>query len=306
MIIFNTNAIRALKLIKMFAYMEFFPSFSNLLVLILLTLVAYQREVPIYARLSSFLITGLASWFVMEYAFKRMAKDGDRIHPLPMRSILKVSVPMFLTSTMYLVMGQIGVLMIGAFRTEAEVGYFSVAVKLATLSSFVINTINTIAAPKFSELYYSKKFDDLFYVARKAAKLVLWTTFPIIIGLLVFGMLVLKYIFGSEFSVAYPAMAIMLSGQLVISMLGSAEKFLNMTGQQKTLGYILIGGTLANVILNFILIPIYGILGASLATVCGNLFWNISAMIYIKAHYGKSIAYIPGFLRRPRNIKFGQ
>ena len=55
-----------------------------------------------------------------------------------------------------------------------------------------------------------------------------------------------------------------------------------MTGKQKKLNNILISGLIVNVVLNLVLIPIYGIEGAAIATLISMVFWNslIVAVIY--------------------------
>ena len=55
-----------------------------------------------------------------------------------------------------------------------------------------------------------------------------------------------------------------------------------MTGKQQKLNKILIAGLFINVILNFVLIPSYGIEGAAIATLISMLFWNslIVSVIY--------------------------
>ncbi len=55
-----------------------------------------------------------------------------------------------------------------------------------------------------------------------------------------------------------------------------------MTGKQKKLNNILISGLIVNVILNLVLIPVYGIEGAAIATLISMVFWNsmIVAVIY--------------------------
>ena len=60
-----------------------------------------------------------------------------------------------------------------------------------------------MAAPKFSELFHYQKIDELFYVAKKSAKLIFWTTSPIIIFLIVMGKPVLSLLYGNDFVAAY-------------------------------------------------------------------------------------------------------
>ncbi len=65
-------------------------------------------------------------------------------------------------------------------------------------------------------------------------------------------------------------------------MCGPGAIYLNMTGKQKKLNNILISGLIVNVVLNLVLIPIYGIEGAATATLISMVFWNsmIVALIY--------------------------
>jgi O-antigen/teichoic acid export membrane protein len=134
---------------------------------------------------------------------------------------------------MAFVIGQTGVIMLGMFRSEAEVGYYAIAVKLGTLTAFILNAVNSMAAPKFSELFHSEKMDELTYVAKKSAKLIFWTTAPILLGLIILGKSELKIAFGAEFVVAYPALVLLVLGQFVHSISGGPGLFMNMTVNQK-------------------------------------------------------------------------
>ena len=121
--------------------------------------------------------------------------------------------------------GQTGVLLLGIFRTETEVGYYAIAVKLATLTAFILQAVNSMAGPKFSELYHARKMDELFYVARKSSKLIFGTTIPVLIILFAFGKIVLSLLFGQEFQVAYVALTFLVAGQFVNSISGCADNF---------------------------------------------------------------------------------
>jgi O-antigen/teichoic acid export membrane protein len=187
--------------------------------------------------------------------------------------------------------------MLGIYRSESEVGYYSIAVKLATLTAFVLQAINTMAAPKFSELYHTGKMDELFHVARKSTKLIFWTTIPILVVLVLFGKPILGLLFGRDFTVAYPAMVLLIVGQFANSISGSTGNFMNMTGRQKIFRNIIFLSALINIVLCFVLIPRFGINGAAFAGMISLSFWNIYTLIYIKIHFGSSIGYIPTWRR---------
>jgi O-antigen/teichoic acid export membrane protein len=293
--ILNTEAVRGLKLIKTFAFMQALPSLSNLLLLVPLTIMFLRRDNPVYTYLVSLAVTGLLGWMVMEVAFKGKMRPEDEVLTMPASSILSISLPMLMSRTMTFVIGQTGVIMLGMFRTEAEVGYYTIAVKLAMLTSFVLQAINSIIAPKFSELFHSGKMDELFYVAKKATKLVFWTSVPILLGLVLLGKPLLGYFFGWEFAAAYPALVLLVLGQFVNSISGSTAQFMNMTGNQNVFRNTILGAAIVNVSLNLLLIPKLGIIGAATAAMASITFLNITTLLYVKTKFAKTTGYLPLF-----------
>lgn len=293
MMLLNTSAVRGLRLIKLFAVMQFLPQMCNLVFLIAVGLLWPARDVPVYAVLFGFAATGIIGWFAMEFAFKRRMSSKDTVHFLAGREILSISLPMFMTATMVFIIGQTGVLILCMFRSEAEVGYYAIAVKLATLTAFMLRAINSMAGPKFSEYFHTNQMDDLFYVAKKSAKLIFFTTIPILLVLLFLGKPILGMVYGPEFTVAYPALAILIMGQFVNSISGSTGILMNMTGNQKTFRNIMVIAAGGNIVLNFWLTPRYGIIGASLSAMISYCIWNISTLIFLKKKFGKTTAFIP-------------
>ncbi len=289
----NTHAVRGVGLIKAFAIMQVFPPATFLLVLIGFTLIHGDQDSPVYAQLASWAATAVVGVAIMEFYFKSQIRPGDSASSMPLWEILRISSPMMMTASMQFVIGQTGVLFIGVYGNESDVGYYAIAVKMATLSSFVLYAINSMAAPKFSALYHKGALDELFYVARKSTRLIFWTTVPVLIVLLVAGGPLLDILFGAEFRSAYPAMVILLVGQFANSIAGSTGVFMNMTGHQLVFRNVMVTAGLINIALSVLLIPRFGITGAAIAgTVC-IASWNIFTLAYIKRRYGESIAYIP-------------
>lgn len=66
-----------------------------------------------------------------------------------------------------------------------------------------------------------------------------------------------------------------------------------MTGKQKVFSKITMFSGLVNIILNLILIPIYSIDGASIATGFSILITNILGVIYVKRKYNFLPIYLP-------------
>jgi len=291
----NTQAIRGVRLVRVFAFMQILPSLSKLAILIPITIFCFHPDNPVYAMFASIAITALAGALIMDRTFKQKTSPHDVLHPMPMKEILSISLPMLMTAGMFFLLKQIGVIMLGMYRPESEVGYYAAAVKLAALTAFVFQAINSMAAPKFSELFHTGKIDELFDVARKTAKLMFWTTAPIIVFLIVLGRPVLSLLYGDDFAVAYGVMVILVTGQFINGACGSTGIFMNMTGHQKALRNIIAGAAILCVVLNLALTPVLGMAGAALATIAGIICWNFAVLIFMKLKFGRTTAYFPLF-----------
>ncbi len=289
---YNTQAVRGLRLIRTFALMQILPHAAMLLILFLLLLRGSQANDPVYAQLFAWGITAIIGVAIMNRAFRQRQKPTDIIQSLPVKDILILSSPMLMTASMTFIVGQVGVLILGIYRSPVEVGYYSAAVKLATLTTFVLQAINSMAAPKFSELFHLGNIDELFFVAKKTTKLIFWTTVPILLLLVFFGHYALS-LFGKEFTGAYYPMLILVIGQFVNSVSGPTGHFMNMTGHQRVFRNIIGLASGVSVAFSFLLIPTFGFYGAALAATGSLVLWNVCTLIYIKIKYGMTIGYFP-------------
>ncbi|WP_459938082.1 flippase [Desulfonatronum parangueonense] len=293
LMLLTQQSVRGLRLIRAFALMQLMPQLSKLLILLLLTFIMFHQDNPVYALMGSYAVTAIIGLWIMHHVFYGKVQSSDVRHELPLRKILTVSFPMLMAATMTFIIGETGVLMIGIFRPEAEVGYYSIAVKLATLSSFVLTAINSMAAPKFSELFHSNRIEELFAIAKKSSKLIFWTTTPILLFFIFLGKPVLQTIFGEPFSAAYPALVLLILGQFVNSISGATGYFMNMTGHQKVFRNIVFIAAMLNIGLNILLTPTYGLYGAAIAAMVSTMTWNIVTLVYIKSRFGKTTGYFP-------------
>jgi O-antigen/teichoic acid export membrane protein len=288
----NTSAVRGLSLIKTFAFMQVLPQASMLIILLILVLVSRQSNDPVYAQLAAWGVTALVGGLITDRTFRRRMQPGEHVQPMLLRELIALSAPMLMTASMGFIIGQSGVLILGIYRPASEVGYYAAAVKLSTLTSFVLQAINSMAAPKFSELFHTDQLNDLFYVAKKSTKLIFWSTTPILLFLMVLGFPVLS-LFGEKFSSAYVPMLILVAGQFVNSISGSTGCFMNMTGNQVIFRNIIIGASGLNLLLNFLLTSKGGMYGAAIAGAVSLALWNIWTLVYIKMKYGRTIGYLP-------------
>ncbi|RMA93317.1 flippase [Hydrogenothermus marinus] len=286
----HTESIRGLKKIKEYMFLQQAGIFIlSSIILGLITFFIYKNflhirdisQIPLLVFIFSIIIISITAYFLwIKFIQKRQEQKIDK-EKLSYAKILHVSIPMLFSSSLALIMGWTDTIMLGMFRTEEEVGIYNVALRLATVTSITLMAINTIAAPKFAEFWGKKDIEGLSKVAQQSTKIVFWTSFPILIIFLIFPKQILD-IFGEEFKAGALALIVLTIGQFVNAVAGSVGYILDMTGNQKFVQNIIFIGALLNIILNYLLIPIFGILGAAIASAISMIFWNFMFSIKVK------------------------
>jgi O-antigen/teichoic acid export membrane protein len=188
---------------------------------------------------------------------------------------------MAISAIAYFIMQSIDIIILTAYEGFESIAYYSVAVKLATVTALALMSVNIVVAPKIAEIYSTNDFEKLNKLINDSARIIFIISIPVLIILFVFSDFMLG-LFGENYVLAREALLLLLGGQLFSSFCGPGAVYLNMTGKQKKLNIILIAGLGINVILNLVLIPAYAIEGAAAATLISMIFWNslIVAVIY--------------------------
>lgn len=220
--------------------------------------------------------------------------EGSQSQATGHRQILSVSLPMFLTSSMVLVLDWTDTIMLGIFSGMESVGEYSVVLRLALITSFALTSVNTIILPKFSEMYWSNNTAGLRRVIGFANRLAFWTSVPFILLVALFSEQLLS-LFGRQFSVGTASLIILCFGQCVNSATGNVISLLNMTGHQKKSRNILMGSALMNIVGNMLLIPSLGIMGAAISTTASIIVRDVCATYCANQIFGFSTWYVPFF-----------
>jgi O-antigen/teichoic acid export membrane protein len=274
----NIDTLRALKRTiiselyrNLFRYLPFF------LAAILLFFIN-QTQWLVETYLLGFVILAIGSTIQVLYFFKKN-KDPDTEITFSYNNIFKKSFPMALSAVSYFLMQSIDIILLGKFIDFETVAYYSVAVKLATVTSLVLQSVNIIIAPKIAEIFDKKKYLEIKKLVKKSSRLIFLLSLPALLVLTIFTTWFLSF-FGEDYVVAKTALWFLLLGQFFNILCGPVAIYMNMTGKQNKLQIILALGLITNLVLNWILIPMYGMVGAASATAISMILWNTLAVAY--------------------------
>ncbi|MBC8399392.1 MAG: flippase [Flavobacteriales bacterium] len=293
------ESLRGLKKIAEFSFFyRMAQATFSIISIFIITQFYVDGNVPVYAYLSSLAIVSLLAFIVFFNSYNKIKQisDEEQIEELKYSEILKVSIPLMFAQSVQFIMAWTDKLMLGNMMGSEEVGIYFTAFKLSMFASIALMAINSIASPKFAELYGKKDFDGLKKVAHQSSKMIFLATLPLVLLFFAFPEFLLG-LFGEEFKVGVKAFVFLSFGKLISSFSGSVGNLLQMTGKQVIFMNVLFVGAIVNVLLNFFLIPKFGINGAALASMISLSMWNIIMVYFVKREFGFYTFYIP-FLKR--------
>ena len=293
---------QSLRGLKRIAEFSFFYRMSQSLFTVVSVLIIYcfiqDDEVPIYAYLVSLLLVSFLAFLSFRYNLnkKSYGKESAEMQILKYSQILKISIPLMFAQSVQFIMAWTDKLMLGSMTTTVDVGVYHTAFKLSMFAAVALMSVNSIASPKFAEMFAKKDFLGLKKVVHQSTKMIFWSSFPLVIVFFMFPDFLLG-LFGEEFKVGVTAFIFLSCGRLISSFSGSVGNILQMTGNQNIYAIILLIGAILNVVLNLILIPLYGINGAAIASMSSLIVWNLSMVLVVKQKFGFYTFYIP-FIKR--------
>lgn len=178
---------------------------------------------------------------------------------------------------------QIDSLMIGHFMGETDVGYYAIATIFMQGIILIPSAVQRITTPIIATYYGKKDYYSIGKLIKSTMLKVFVTTLFISLCIAVFGKFIIIALF-KDFLPAYSPMLILLIGYTIYSSVISVGGALSSVGKVKVIFKISIFCTLINVLLNIMLIPKYGLLGASIASSTSLILTSSIHMYCIKRY----------------------
>lgn len=183
------------------------------------------------------------------------------------RELLLFSIPLLGVAMLQVIMCWTDTLMLGYFKSSADVGLYNVAHPLAHFISFPLGALLVIYTPVITELYAQNMLHE---VRRNFSILTKWlcsATLPLFLIFFLFPEAVITSLFGANYIFAATALRILSLGYIINNFMGPNVATLIAIGKSKFMMWATLATAVLNIGLNICLIPPLGIVGAAIASV---------------------------------------
>ena len=197
-------------------------------------------------------------------------------------------------TTLYLYVNQI---MISKLRSTAEVGVYSAAANIVIALIFIPLMYANSIYPVISRFYITSK-KSLKLVYEKSFKYMLLLGLPIAAGIYSLSNKIIMILYGKDYMDSAIILAI-LSGYIFLKFLNPVTGYTLMAiNKQGTRLFGQASASVINIVLNFILIPRYGIAGAAVSTLITEIIFFIIYSSFA-GKYGFSLKFLMKFVYKP-------
>jgi O-antigen/teichoic acid export membrane protein len=253
---------------------KYIPAIAGAVIILMADKVEYLTDCYLFG----FVLLAAVTTSLAFYYLGRLERNPQK--SVTTREIVKTSYPISISGMAIFLLMSIDIMLLKKYMGNEYVAYYSSAVKIMTMLSVIMLTVNITISTQLSELYTSGRFNEIKKVVSNASRLTILLATPAALVVLIFPETLLGF-FGAQYTQAATALCILIVGQWASCYFGVVHMYLNMTQKQQYFQYILIVAVLINFGLNSWLVPIYGMSGAALAYVASTLFWNIASAIVI-------------------------
>lgn len=209
------------------------------------------------------------------------------------RQWMSTALPICLMAIAQSLQGQVDILILKHFSTIDDVGVFSAASRISLIVGFGIASISSVMSPTMAELItlnMRAELQRLLY--QTSAVTFLWAISALLFSFL-WGREILS-LFGPDFVRGYATLLLLLSAQCVIALAGNLGMLMVLTGHQVTAGWIYSIVVVGNIGLDIILVPVFGMEGAAMASLFVALISRIGIGYFLGRREGITASLISG------------
>lgn len=264
----------------------------NSIILVLGIILVSVKPLPIAVAIAYATGSGIGAFLISIIIKNHILELITKTNLKTLKLVLKTALPFAIITLMGSIMANTDIYMLGIWKTPEDIGMYSVAQRFYQFILIIPSMIASAILPLMSRLANNDN-DKFRIVLEKTILVFMIIGIPIAFGGLVLADQIMPLVFGPIYINAIPVLQIfmiMLLTSFPLILLINTTLVYN---EQKKLVLANIFGVLMNVILNYLLIPKFGITGAALATLVSSA--TVTFIVWVKIKKINHFEILPSF-----------
>lgn len=228
----------------------------------------------------AFIFSKLVGLFVTLFYSRKFTNYDFKLDTVFCKNLIFDSIPVGITVVLRAIYYRINLIILFSMKTSAEVGLYSSALTLVSSLSIIPTSIMLSLFPMFSE-YAKNSNEKLMKLYEKSFKLLIIISIPLAINIAYFSKDIIRLTYGQEFIDASFSLTILIWSQVFAFLNSLFQNVVVAVGKQKISAYMAMFMAIFNIIVSYLLIPQYSLLGASIAIVLTEALGTFFGYIYI-------------------------
>lgn len=243
--------------------------FKFISVLAMFLLVHEQKDYVVYAAIS--VLASAGSNFLNLTQIRKYI-DLKPVGPYNVRKHIRPVLVFFTMTCAATVYTNLDSVMLGFMATDADVGYYSAAVKIKNILVSVISALGTVIMPRVSYYFQRKMMDEFWKVISKAFRFVVLMAAPLMVYFMCFARNGIYFLSGATYELAVAPMVAIMPTLICIGLTSvMGLQILVPTGRENVVLKSYIVGAVVDCIVNALLIPKMQALGAAIGTLVAEM-----------------------------------
>jgi O-antigen/teichoic acid export membrane protein len=246
------------------------PASELVFVIAFLYIFGLRIEGAVFAGVLSFGVALTLAIYYMVHLFPGLFSRNNPALPSPRMpfhlELIQFSIPTAFAALFGSSISWVDRLLVGLFRSEAETGIYTTISLVSIIFAIILSGIKVIFSPMIADLYNIGETNRVEEIYRISTKWGLYIGIPLFLVILFGSRELLALSFGAEYIGGSLPLIFLALSQLINIGTGPLDILLIMTGRQKS--WMAISGIMlgANILINSILIPSLGLIGAAIGT----------------------------------------
>ena len=207
---------------------------------------------------------------------------------------IKISLIFFAMAVATTVYTNLDVVMLGFMRDDTQVGFYNTAVRVKSILVSLVTSLGTVLLPRLSYYVEKGEREEFTRILEKAFRFVFFAAIPLTAFFMLFARETVLVLSGDRFLPSVPAMVAIMPTVLLIGLTNILGiQIMVPTEQEKKVTVSVTVGGVVDLVLNALLIPSLGALGAALGTLAAEAAVLLVQLVMCRALLGRMSLSVP-------------